>query len=1184
MRVFISNVDSPIGHILSRLLANTIVGSRRPGGDDDQDNNATNAINDNDNATENAGEKQDTKPAKETYAVVGSFLPPLPSAEALDRSSSLPGQMVYTGDRKKDAARKLAIEKFAVRGQAPKWVHQVIEPSNRAKVEAALLNSDVIIYDLLQSVDEAEWAIEMLNERAETFAEKPKVFIGISTVMTWARTKGDADDPDTFVTEDEYRRRKSHPNFKKHNAVEKLIIKYGKKSSFKAYVVGAGLVYHAGESIFHYILKAAWQNAPGIPCYGDGANILPTIHLEDLCNIVVEIIETTPDNHFFLAIDDAKSSLFDITKAISDTLGNGKVAKVPKEQALLQRDVTQADYDMLLANLHLEPGRVKEMSFEWVSEAGLVDNVNQLVDEYRDARGLHPLKVVVHGPPASGKTAYAKRIAEHYEIHYLDVHETVQTAIDRLERRVAGTLTEADAEDDIEADKELLSDLKSAAAANDGKYPEDRVVAFLKDKLSSPPCRNQGFVLDGYPTTAEEALQLFKIMDDPSEHDLMPEFVIALEVSDEFIKNRIMNLPESATAGTKNSEEAITRRLAEYRTLNTEENTILNFFDEQEVHPLVVNAETESPGTVMTQILARIGKPRNYGPTIEELARRRIASEAAKVADTARMEADRAEREKEEGERHLKAVADWNARLEEIRKQEQEVLEAQSVPLRNYLMKHVMPTLTTGLIEVCKVRPEDPIDYLAEFLFRQNPSSRYLGVASMDLKTVRFPSCPMIRASSSLKVDVSASIFRHSKPWRSPSTFSRRLGPPLIFSYSNARKSSTSIPMSSTSTISNEAANIKSTAIAATLNADTVPIERITRPIVGYWYLFSGCLVFGIVVLGGLTRLTESGLSIVEWNLFRGMKPPTSQAEWDEEFAKYKTSPEYQLMNRRMTLDEFKFIFYMEWAHRMWGRAIGLSFIIPGVFFASRGYMSRGIKRVSLVVGSLIGCQGVLGWYMVKSGLKEELLHTPGAVPRVSPYWLAAHLGSAFVIYSLMMTTGWRILRSSRAKALDRMMTMLRNPVLNPMRQYAHVTSAMVFFTAISGAFVAGLDAGLVYNQWPKMGLGYFPTDYQAPGKPWWRNIFENPAAAQFDHRILAYATFTAISALWLYSRRLPLPRQAKVAVNLLMGVACIQVTLGISTLIYFVPIPLAAAHQAGSLTLLTSALWLMHILKAVPK
>ena len=357
--------------------------------------------------------------------------------------------------------------------------------------------------------------------------------------------------------------------------------------------------------------------------------------------------------------------------------------------------------------------------------------------------------------------------------------------------------------------------------------------------------------------------------------------------------------------------------------------------------------------------------------------------------------------------------------------------------------------------------------------------------------------------------------------------------------------------------------------------------EEKTRPIVGYLYLASGALVFTIVVVGGLTRLTESGLSIVEWNVIKGMHWPQSQAEWQNEFDKYKLFPEYHVLNSRMTLEEFKAIFFMEWAHRMLGRLIGVTFVVPAIYFAAKGYMSRAIQMRSVVVAAMIGSQGLLGWYMVKSGLSEELLDGK-SIPRVSHYWLAAHLGSAFTIYAVMLVTGLSILKSHRPpmhKAIGG---------LQSFKSYSVATCCLVFTTAMSGALVAGLDAGLIYNEFPFMGNGIVPADFwalssisdrnQAPIS-WIRNLLENPSAVQFNHRLLACTTFTAIFALWLYSRRLRLPPNARVAINSLLGVAVVQVSLGIATLVYFVPIPVAAAHQAGSLTLLSVALWLLHIL-----
>lgn len=189
---------------------------------------------------------------------------------------------------------------------------------------------------------------------------------------------------------------------------------------------------------------------------------------------------------------------------------------------------------------------------------------------------------------------------------------------------------------------------------------------------------------------------------------------------------------------------------------------------------------------------------------------------------------------------------------------------------------------------------------------------------------------------------------------------------------------------------------------------------KVSKPIVAYWFFASACLVFGIVILGGVTRLTESGLSIVEWNLIKGMKPPTNEQEWQAEFEKYKNFPEFQLLNQNMTLDEFKRIFYMEWAHRMWGRAIGLFFILPFAYFATRGgYMTKKIRNRSLVIAGMIGTQGLFGWLMVKSGLDEEIVKRKD-VPRVNHFWLSAHLGSAFLIYSAMLASGLEILKQNK--------------------------------------------------------------------------------------------------------------------------------------------------------------------------
>ncbi|KAI8144370.1 COX15/CtaA family [Fennellomyces sp. T-0311] len=367
-----------------------------------------------------------------------------------------------------------------------------------------------------------------------------------------------------------------------------------------------------------------------------------------------------------------------------------------------------------------------------------------------------------------------------------------------------------------------------------------------------------------------------------------------------------------------------------------------------------------------------------------------------------------------------------------------------------------------------------------------------------------------------------------------------------------------------------------------------------TRPAVAYWLYFNAGLVYAIVVVGGLTRLTESGLSITEWNVISGMKPPRSEKDWEEEFEKYKQFPEYKILNRHMTLDEFKNIFYWEWSHRMIGRFIGASFILPGLYFASRGHMTRRVAKQTFGITCMLGFQGFMGWYMVKSGLNQALMEEPGAVPRVSQYRLTAHLATAFMIYGSTIFVAADILRQNKianGTYPKEVAKMLNNPALTRFRRCAHIMGSIIFLTAMTGGLVAGLDAGLIYNEFPYMGEGFVPPKselwsdhYVKPndnGK--WRNLLENPTTVQFDHRTMAESTAVLTTALWAYSRKLPLPKNVRLAVNTMMGAVVVQVTLGITTLIYMVPIELAAAHQAGALALLTSNFWLIHALRKVP-
>lgn len=279
-----------------------------------------------------------------------------------------------------------------------------------------------------------------------------------------------------------------------------------------------------------------------------------------------------------------------------------------------------------------------------------------------------------------------------------------------------------------------------------------------------------------------------------------------------------------------------------------------------------------------------------------------------------------------------------------------------------------------------------------------------------------------------------------------------------------------------------------------------------------------------------------------------------------------------------MTLEEFKFIFWMEYGHRMWGRTIGAFFAFPAAYFWSRGYFDKGMKIRVGIFGALIAMQGLMGWYMVKSGL-EDRFHNENDVPRVSQYRLAAHLSFAFVLYTLFL---W--------SALDKLLPAQKLPEITTsalrFKKLVHVSKGMVFLTALSGAFVAGLDAGLVYNSFPKMADRWIPSDILALS-PTLKNFTENPTTVQFDHRVLGTATLTLISGVWLLSRRCTLPPRAYKAATAFGIMGWMQVVLGISTLLTYVPVPLAATHQSGSLMLLSLAVWLTHelkLLKRLPK
>lgn len=332
----------------------------------------------------------------------------------------------------------------------------------------------------------------------------------------------------------------------------------------------------------------------------------------------------------------------------------------------------------------------------------------------------------------------------------------------------------------------------------------------------------------------------------------------------------------------------------------------------------------------------------------------------------------------------------------------------------------------------------------------------------------------------------------------------------------------------------------------------------------GIWLTVWSVFLLLLVVIGGVTRLTEAGLSITEWQPITGVLPPLGAAAWQAEFSKYQSIPEFRLLHSWMTLGDFQRIFLTEYIHRLWARLLGVAFVVPLVVFAWRRGLGRALtwRLVALVV--LMGLQGAMGWYMVKSGLAVRT--------SVSQYRLAAHLALALVIFAVSVWTAADLLRAPAGGGRP------GDAGLGGYRRAATAFTLLVFVNAIAGAFVAGLRAGKIYNTFPLMGGQVVPAGYGQLA-PWYANLFENPAAVQFNHRLLGIAIVVAALIIWLAGRTRPLLEGARRFSRGLAGMAVLQVALGITTLLFVVPVSLAALHQAGAVILFALALLLSHSL-----
>lgn len=570
-----------------------------------------------------------------------------------------------------------------------------------------LLRCDLFIFELLNS-REAKLLLNAIH--AAKFTED-KMIITVSNVMTWAGTTAAADGKDDGFFEEDYAKRKPHAMFKDVNALEALA-RRAQKDNLKVFNICSGFLYGAQGGSFYPFLRAAWEcRQSGLICYGDGDNIVPCIHVQDLVSTILSVKSSPPETQYILAVDAGTSTMHSILNAVA-TYGMGGVKMAPVEQLAIETNSELAC--LFQANLLMTSGFLKNAEMTWKAESGLVANMASVYEEFRAAHGLEALKMVIIGPPSSGKTYWAAQLAKEYLIHHVQLEKIIEKHTGNPQSSFAEEV--------------------ATAASRRERLSDDVINQMVREHLLSRPCVNQGYILDGFPKDADSARRIFGNGSDLDEDDdrsklvldprLMCKLVIQLEAPDSFLQNRVMNLPQSAVDNTHNDELGFTRRLAAYRLQTASDETLARFFErEAKIDPLAVDVTEDDEEELMSSLKAYLGFPKNFGPSQEEVESKRLAKEMEERARQEKIFADISERERLEREDRENRVAAEHARLEKLELQERELLEVRAKPLRRYLMDHVLPGLTEALLEVCRVRPEDPVDYLAEFLFRYNPDS-----------------------------------------------------------------------------------------------------------------------------------------------------------------------------------------------------------------------------------------------------------------------------------------------------------------------------------------------------------------------------------------------------------------------------------------------------------------------------
>ncbi|KAL9653662.1 hypothetical protein ABK040_009138 [Willaertia magna] len=719
------------------------------------------------------------------------------------------------------------------------FVTKVFE-NNAGSIKEALLEADIIIYLLKENnIDDTRYAIKILE--AAEFNDR-KTFILISNFMSWSSTrkhfteddhdesdeeKNDINNNETTLkrknyepfSEDTWVMRKPHQRFKTFIEIEKRVAR-AKSKYLKSFVFFSGLFYGEEEDKLHQFFKLAWLGEKEtVPVFLDGGNYIPMIHVGDFASVLDKFIEnstiteTEEDDYqqYYIACDESHLTLNDICKSISKMFGlGGSIDNLNETESLIYDN-----FDFLTADVKFNIGAIGEYEFEWISKEGFVANTEKIRAEFEKRRNLTPLRLMIMGPPASGKSFYSdilqkkyriqhlstKRVIEEFENRVKEKEQYLQHLIeekqekkqrDKEERAKQKALQKSKAKEDNEENennegdeennheeheeeaesneeteehaeeeeenennpismaRKELEDLKKIIKDDaTNRYDDAAICRIFKWKMTTPKCLNHGWILDGFPKSIEQARLLFapspKGEGDEDEEEevsdngkakeivddrLYPDYVVTFRVDVKLLEKRVSNIAEPITGHSDN--EGFNRRMEIYKGMSNAQDLVHYLFGFMEesittkkrqaiCREIEVNNEMDPKKDILPILKEFIGIPHNYGPSQKEQEEkerkiRELQEELENKRIREQQEREEKERQaKEEREKQLKLYAE---RLEEIKRQEKVMLEIKSQPLRNYLMENVIPTLTQGLIEVSEVQPEDPVDFLAEWLFK----------------------------------------------------------------------------------------------------------------------------------------------------------------------------------------------------------------------------------------------------------------------------------------------------------------------------------------------------------------------------------------------------------------------------------------------------------------------------------